>query len=209
MKLKEVYKNNVGRKYRNVISTKGKEVELKSLPLNSIKKNKFPVIIISLITILILLFAFYNTLKTFAAVIIFLAFIVVSSLFFNNYSMKCKKDVLSLKWNFQKFDLPYTHLKSIFLSRDFNGLQFLPMINYNIVVRYIDNLNFIRELSFPAFFLKPEEVEEFIDNFVIEENKAEDCIKFEKYKKLKAAMKVLGFILFIILIIIVIYSSPK
>lgn len=209
MKFKEVYKNNVERKYRNVINTKGKEVELKSLPLNSIKKNKFIIIIVSLITILILLLAFYNTLETFAFAVVFLLLMAVSGLFFNNYSMKCKKDILSLKWNFKKFDLPYTHLKSIFLSRDINGLQFIPMVNYNIVVRYIDNLNFIRELSFPTFFLKPEDVEEFIDNFVMEENKAEDCIRFEKYKKLKAIMKVLGFILFVVLIAIMVYSSLK
>ena len=209
MKLKEIYKNNIGRKYRNIINTNGKEVELKSLPLDFIKKNKFPIIIVSLITILILLFAFHNSLETFAIIIAFLVFMIASGLFFNNYSLKCKKDVLSLKWNFQKFDLPYTHLKSMFLSRDFNGFNFLPIINYNIVVRYIDNLNFIKELSFPAYFLKTEEIEEFLDNFVVEENKAEDCIKFERYKKLKATMKVLGFILFIILIAIIIYSSFK
>ena len=178
MKLKEIYKNNIGRKYRNIINTNGKEVELKSLPLDFIKKNKFPIIIVSLITILILLFAFHNSLETFAIIIAFLVFMIASGLFFNNYSLKCKKDVLSLKWNFQKFDLPYTHLKSMFLSIDFNGFNFLPIINYNIVVRYIDNLNFIKELSFPAYFLKTEEIEEFLDNFVVEENKAEDCIKF-------------------------------
>ena len=65
MKLKDIYKENLGRKYRNVIDTKGREIEIKSVPFDTIKKNKYTIIIISLITILILLLTFRNTLNTF------------------------------------------------------------------------------------------------------------------------------------------------
>ena len=207
MKLKDIYRENLERKYRNVINTKGKEAELKSIPLDAVKKHKYVIIIISLITILIILFSFRNNINTFFIVLGFLIFMGLTAFYFNNYSMQCKKDVLSLKWNFQKFDLPYSHLKSIFLSRDFSGLQVLPMMTYNIVIRYIDNLNFIKELTFPASLLQPEELKEFLDNFIIEEIDAEDCKKFERFKKIKSAIKVLGFIVFAILVGIIIYSS--
>ena len=207
MKLKDIYKENLGRKYRNVVGTKGKEAEIKSIPFNAIKKNKYTILIISLITILILLFTFYNTISTFFIVLAFLAFIVASAIYFNNYSMKCEKDCLHLKWNFQKFDLPYTYIKCVFLSKDFNGLDVLPLLSYNIIIRYIDNMNFIRELSFPAMLLDPNELHEFIDNFVIEEEKAEDCVKFERYKKFKMIIKLLGFILLAVLVLIFIIAS--
>lgn len=83
------------------------------------------------------------------------------------------------------------------------------MISYNIVIRYIDNMNFIKELTFPAALIKPEELQDFLDNFVIEENEAEDCVKFEKYKRFKMIMKVLAFIIFVILVCVVIYASFK
>lgn len=209
MKLKDIYIENQNRKYRNVIDTKGKEIEIKSIPLKAIKKNKYPILIISLIIILVLLLTFYNTLNTFFVVIAFLLFMVASAIYFNNYSIRCKKDILHLKWNLQTFDLPYERLKSIFLSRDISGLDIIPMLTYNIVIRYIDNMNFIRELSFPATLLNPEELKEFLDNFIVEEAEAEDCVKFERFKRLKMTMKILGFVLFIILIAIVVYASFK
>ena len=207
MKLKEIYKENSGRKYRNVINTKGKNIEIKSIPLDMIKKHKYVITIVSLLIILVLLLAFRNNINTFFIALAFLLFMVITTFYFNNYSIECKKDVLSLKWNFQKFDLPYTHLKSIFLSRDINGMQFLPMMSYNIVIRYIDNLNFIKELTFPASLLDPEELKDFLDNFIIEDEKAEDCVKFERFKKLKEICKILGFVIFTILIGIIIYAS--
>ena len=209
MNLKEIYKENLGRRYHNVIKINREEVEINSNPLPSIKKNKFPIIIASLIAVLLLLLALYKNLNTFFVVLGFLFFVIILGLYFNNYSIKCKKDVLSLKWNFQKFDLPYSHLKSVHLSRDFTGLDVLPMISYNIVIRYIDNLNFIKELTFPANFLNPEEVKNFLENFIIEENEAEDCIKFERYKRFKKVMKVFGFIIFVILVAIIVYASFK
>lgn len=209
MNLKEIYKENLGRKYRNVIKINRENVEINSSPIPSIKKNKFPIIIASLITVLLLLLAFHKNLSTFFVVLAFLFFMVILGLYFNNYSIKCKKDVLSLKWNFQTFDLPYSHLKSVCLSRDFSGLNVLPMINYNVVIRYIDNLNFIKELTFPTHFLNPGELQNFLDNFVIEEEVAEDCIRFERFKKIKKILKALGFVIFVILIAIIVYSSFK
>ena len=209
MKLRDIYKKNIERKYCNIIDTKGEEIEIKSIPIEKFKKNKYPILIISLIVILILLLTFYNSLKTFFAAIAFLAFILISGVYFNSYSIKSGKDKLHLKWNFQKFDLPYTNIKGIFLARDVNTLDFLPIPSYNLVVRYLDNLNFIRELSFPARLLDADELDKFIDNFIIDTKKADDCVKFEKIKKFKMTLKTIGFVLFAIIIFIIVFASLK
>ena len=207
MKLNEIYKENLGRKYRNIINTKGKEIEIKSMPLEMIKKNKTTILIILLIAILLILLTFRNNLTIFFIVIAFLFFMIASAFYINNYSIKCKKESLHLKWNFQTFDLPYERLKGVFLSKDINGLDVFPILKYNIIIRYLDNMSFIRELSFPVTFLKTDDLYEFIDNFIIEEEKAQDCIKFEKYKKFKMIMKILGFVLFMVLVLIVVISN--
>lgn len=207
MKLNEIYKKNINRRYCNVIDTKGKEIEIKSLPLESIKKNKYTVILISLIIVLVLLLTFHNNIKTFFVVIAFFIFMILTAFYFNNYSIKSKKDQLELRWNFQKFELPYNRLKGIFISREINGLDIVPIPTYNVVVRYVDNLNFIKELVFPAKFVDTEKLDEFIDNFIIENKKAEDCIKFEKYKKIKMIGKILGVVLLFSIIAIMVIAS--
>ena len=40
MKLKEIYKENLGRKYRNVIDTKGNNVQINSSPIKIFKEHK-------------------------------------------------------------------------------------------------------------------------------------------------------------------------
>ena len=202
MKLKEIYKENLGRKYRNVIDTKGNNVQINSSPIKIFKEHKYPIITGILLVILLILLAFRNNLDIFLVVLAFLAFFVGLSIYFNNYKIECKKDILCLKWNLQKFELPYTHLKSIFLSKELNTLEILPVVSYNIIIRYIDNLNFIRELSFPAALLQPEEISNFLDNFIIEEEEAEDCVKFEKYKRIKNILKLIGYSIVVILIVI-------
>lgn len=209
MNFKDIYKKNEERKYYNIIDTKGKELEIKSIPVEKIKENKYKILIISLIIILVLLFALHNSLKTFFVSLGFLLFIFISGIYFNSYSIKSEKDKLNLKWNFQKFDLPYTNLKGIFLTRDISPLDVIPIPTYNLVIRYLDNMNFIRELSFPARLLNPEELNEFINNFVIDNQKANDCIRFEKIKKFKMTMKIVGFILFAILIFVIVILSIK
>ena len=142
-------------------------MQINSSPIKIFKEHKYPIITGILLVILLMLLAFRNNLDIFLIVLAFLAFFVGLSIYFNNYKIECKKDILCLKWNLQKFELPYTHLKSIFLSKELNTLEILPVVSYNIIIRYIDNLNFIRELSFPAALLQPEEISIFLDNFIM------------------------------------------
>lgn len=123
--------------------------------------------------------------------------------------MKCKEKTLSMKLNFQKFEISYSRIANIYLSREFSVSDLIPMFTYSLVIRYVDNMNFLKELSFSTLFLKPDDIEKFLDNFIIENEPAKQCIKYEKYKLGKNILKIAGFILFIIAIALVVYFSLK
>lgn len=91
----------------------------------------------------------------------------------------------------------YSRIVNVYLSRDFNAVDFIPKFSYSIVIRYIDNLNFLKELTFSTLFLKPEQIEKFLENFVILDEKDAGCIKYEKYKFTKKVFKFIAFLLFV------------
>ena len=107
----------------------------------------------------------------------------------------------------QKLDMHYSRIVNVYLSRDFNAVDFIPKFSYSIVIRYIDNLNFLKELTFSTLFLKPEQIEKFLDNFIILEEQDDGCIKYEKYKFTKKVFKFIAFILFVIAIGLVAYVT--
>ena len=114
-----------------------------------------------------------------------------------------------MKLNFQEIELSYSRIANIYISKEFSVSDFIPMFTYSLVIRYVDNMNFLKELSFPILFLKPEDIEKFIDNFIVQKEQSQECIKYEKYKLIKKIFKITGFVLFIIVIALVVYFSLK
>ena len=72
---------------------------------------------------------------------------------------------------------------------------------YSFVIRYVDNNNRIKELSFPNYFIKPEDAEKFLNNFEIKEAEQEEYVQYERFKVLKKVGKALLFILFALMVI--------
>ena len=209
MKTKDIYKENKERKYCQIVDIKNENVEVESAPIKVIKENWKKYLAATLIILAIIIFTFYKDLKVLFSVIAFFAFIALLSIVSNIYSMKCKENSLSLKFNFQKFELPYSRIANIYLSKDFTANDLIPMINYNLVIRYIDNMNFLKELSFSTMFLKEEKLKEFLDNFVISNEEQAKCVKYEKYKLFKKILKSSAFIIFIIALIVVVCLKIK
>lgn len=209
MKTKDIYKENKNRKYCPIIDIKKEDIGIESSPIKIIKKNWVKFLIISLIIVAILSITFYKDLVVLASVLVFLAFIVVGCIFSGTYSMKCKEETLSMKLNLQKFEVSYSRIANIYISKEFTISDFIPMFTYSLVIRYVDNMNFLKELSFPTLFLKPEDLEKFLDNFIIQKEQSKECIKYEKYKMSKKVFKAIAFILFIIAIILVAYFGLK
>ena len=118
---------------------------------------------------------------------------------FNNYKLECTKDGLAMKFGLQQGTFKYERIKSIYISR-FNETSYLPsLMSYNIVVRYIDNFNRIRELFFDAAFLDKEQVKEFLENFEIEDEESTKFANFEKWKIIRRVGKVVLIVAFVVL----------
>ena len=128
MKTKDIYKENKERKYCQIVDIKNENVEVESAPIKVIKENWKKYLAATLIILAIIIFTFYKDLKVLFSVIAFFAFIALLSVVSNIYSMKCKENSLSLKFNFQKFELPYSRIANIYLSKDFTANDLIPMI---------------------------------------------------------------------------------
>lgn len=177
MKTKEVYKENKNRRYCPIVEIKNEEIGIESSPIKTIKENWIKFLIGTLIILLILVVTFYKDWTVLLSVLAFLTFIVCACILSSTYSMKCKEKTLSMKLNFQKFEISYSRIANIYLSREFSVSDLIPMFTYSLVIRYVDNMNFLKELSFSTLFLKPDDIEKFLDNFIIENEPAKQCIK--------------------------------
>ena len=91
----------------------------------------------------------------------------------------------------------------------FNDYSFLIPAKrvYSFVIRYVDNNNRIKELSFPNYFIKPEDAEKFLDNFEIKEAEQEEYVQYERFKMLKKIGKALIFVMFVLFLIGVYFSK--
>lgn len=209
MKTKDIYKENKNRRYCPIIDIKSENIGIESSPIKFIKENWIKFLIGTLVILLLLVVTFYKDLVVLVSVLAFLAFIVGACILSSTYSMKCKEETLSLKLNLQKFEVSYSRIANIYISREFTVSDLIPMFTYTLVIRYVDNMNFLKELTFPTLFLKSEDIEKFLDNFITQKEQSKECIKYEKYKLSKNIFKIAGFLLFIIAIILVVIFSLK
>ena len=93
-------------------------------------------------------------------------------------------------------------MKNIFIGRSTKLLLFLPIYNYNIVIRYEDNISFIHELQFSLFCANEDDVKKFIENFEFDDNINQRFIQFERKKIL---LKIISAILTIAIMIFIFF----
>ena len=208
LKWKEVYNNNKKRRYCEITGIKEENVEIESNSFKVLKERKYIVLIASIIIIALLVWTFRNDIKI---LLILLAFFIGSGIcffVFNYFKFKCLKDVLYVKFGFQEGKFSYDKLRGVYLSK-FNDYSFLIPAKrvYSIVIRYIDNTNRIKELSFPNYFIKPEDTEKFLSNFDIKEAEESKLVQYERFKILKKLFKAAIFIMFVLLMIGLYFSK--
>ncbi len=208
LKWKEVYNNNKKRRYCEITGIKEENVEIESNSFKVLKERKYIVLIASIIIIALLVWTFRNDIKI---LLILLAFFIGSGIcffVFNYFKFKCLKDGLYVKFGFQEGKFSYDKLRGVYLSK-FNDYSFLIPAKrvYSIVIRYIDNTNRIKELSFPNYFIKPEDTEKFLSNFDIKEAEESKLVQYERFKILKKLFKAAIFIMFVLLMIGLYFSK--
>ena len=200
MKIKEIYSENQTRRYSNIKKIKKENIKLEMNPIKKIK-NDWIILLAILVVIIAILLLDFNP-KYFITSLVLIFLLVLVFIFGNKSTLTCDKNTLNIKQGFQKVDIPYDHLKNVYIGKVGGILFFLPAITYNIVIRYEDNLSFLRELEFSLFCADVEDVNNFINNFLIEEKVEERYVQFEKRKFARRVFNSLITIaLFIILLI--------
>ncbi|MBR2786467.1 MAG: hypothetical protein IKD76_03115 [Clostridia bacterium] len=202
LRWKDVYKNNKQRRYCEVVGIKKEDVEIESNSYKTLKERKSIVLVFSIVVALLLVWTFKSNIKILLMVLAFFVAIGIGFFVFNYFKFKCLRDGLYIKFGFQEGKFSYDKLKSVYLSK-YNDYSFLIPNKrvYSIVIRYADNNGRIKELSFPNYFLKPEETEEFLNNFNIKENENNSYVQYERFKLLKRVGKVVFFVLFAMFVI--------
>lgn len=198
MKFKEIFLENKDRRYRNITKVKKENMTLIIDPIRKIKENWIVLLGILVVIIGFLLINFNS--KIFLVSISLIAFLVVVYIFGNKAILKCDKDSLYIKQGFQENKIPYSKIKTVFISRAAELMLFVPTYSYNIIIRYEDNFSFIRELNFSLMCADENEVKEFIENFEIDKKINQRIVKFEKRKFIG---KLLTFIITIIAVVFI------
>ncbi len=198
MRFKEIFLGNKDRRYCNITKVKKENMTLVIDPIRKIKENWIVLLGILVVIIGFLLINFNS--KIFLVSLALIAFLVVVYIFGNKAILKCDKDLLYIKQGFQENKIPYSKIKTVFISRAAELMLFIPAYSYNIIIRYEDNFSFIRELNFSLMCADEDEVKEFIENFEIENKINQRIVKFEKRKFIG---KLLTFIITIIAVVFI------
>lgn len=180
MRFKEIFLENKDRRYCNITKVKKENMTLSINPIRKLKENWIALLGILVVIIGFLLINFNS--KIFLVSLVLIAFLVVVYIFGNKAILKCDKKSLYIKQGFQENKIPYSKIKTVFISRAAELMLFVPTYSYNIIIRYEDNFSFIRELNFSLMCADENEVKEFIENFEVDKKIDQRIVKFEKRK---------------------------
>ena len=201
LKLKDIYSNNKNRKYNEIVGINSDHASLIANPKEVIFKNRYKIIIATVVIIALLFSTMYNDIVTFLITLAFLAGICLIVSVFNAFKLICTKDGINISFGFQKVFFPYDKIKCIYLSK-YDDYSFLHIVrDYNIVIKYADNNGFIKELSFSTLFVTPKEINNFLNNFIVENKNSEQEVKFERFKLIRKIFRLLIFVALIAAII--------
>lgn len=202
LKWKDVYKNNEKRRYCEVTGIKEQNIEIESNSFKVLKKRKYIVLIASIILLLLIIWTFRTNFKILLMVLAFFTVAGICFFIFNYFRFKCTEDGLYIKFGFQEGKFSYDKLKSVYLSK-YNDYGFLIPSKrvYSIVLRYTDNTGRIKELSFPNYFITPEDTEKFLNNFEIKEAEENKFVGYERFKVFRKIGKIILIVLFIAFVI--------
>ena len=208
LKWKDIYKGNKQRKYNKITGIKKENIELESNSFKTLKERKYIIIIAVLISIVLLVWTFRRDIKMLFIVLAFFAAACIGFFIFNYFKLRCDKDGLYIRFGFQEAKFDYNKVKNVYLSRFSDYNFFIPSKKiYSIVIRYTDNFDRLKELSFPNYFLTPENTENFLSNFNIEETEEGRVVQYERFKLFKRIAKIATFILFALIVLSVFFMK--
>ena len=202
MNYKELCKKTENNRYSEIAGIKNEKVILEGKPLKKIKDNWIIMLLIIAVTVGFLLIKF--NIVYFLICIALLVFFVMLFIYGNTYTITCNKDDIHIKQGLQKFNIPYKSIKNVYISKT-AGLTFLR--TYVLVVRCEDSLKLLREFEFPLLCTNYEQVSNFINNFIIKNERNEKYLIYEKRRSLRRIIENIFTAFAVIIIILFMFSK--
>lgn len=202
MNYKELCIKTEKNRYSDIEGIKNEKVVLEGKPLKKIKENWIIMLLIIAVTIGFLLIKF--NIIYFLICIALILFFIMLFIYGNTYTITCNKEDIHIKQGLQKFNIPYKSIKNVYISKT-AGLTVLR--TYVLVVRCEDNLKLLREFEFPLLCTNYEQVSNFINNFIIKNERNEKYFIYEKRRSLRRIIENIFTVFAVIIIILFMFSK--
>lgn len=202
MNYKELCIKTEKNRYSDIEGIKDEKVVLEGKPLKKIKENWIIMLLIIAVTIVFLLIKF--NIIYFLICIALILFFIMLFIYGNTYTITCNKEDIHIKQGLQKFNIPYKSIKNVYISKT-AGLTVLR--TYVLVVRCEDNLKLLREFEFPLLCTNYEQVSNFINNFIIKNERNEKYFIYEKRRSLRRIIENIFTVFAVIIIILFMFSK--
>lgn len=223
MNWNEVYEKNKHRKYREIIDIKKstdlvdlkhkyrakRNIVLKGRVANLFKKHKFITSISLIIITIILILNFYSNLKALSLIFLMYFILLILIMFYNTYTIKYTDNKVYIKTNMQQINFDFKDLKNIYLEKTKIRYFIKQRNTYSLVILYKTPKEDISTIEFPVIFLRQNDVDIFLDNFIISEDKCNNIQKAREYNIKRLLIKVGLFIIVWIAIIISLLLNVK
>lgn len=203
MNYKELSKSNNNRRYTDIDGIEKTDVTVVGSPVKFIKENWIIALAIFAVIVGALISVF--ELKTFFVCIALVALFVVLFVYGNSYNVTCQKDKLILKQGFQKYEIKYSEIKNVFVSRTIRRSLFIK--TYVLVIRCEDMHSFLREFELPLLCVDAGEAEKFVNNFKLVGEQNDRYITYEKRKSLRRIVENVATAVFFVIILWVMIST--
>lgn len=203
MNYKELSKSNYDRRYTEIDGIEKSDVTIVGHPVKTIKENWIIVLAIFAIIIGALISVF--KLNVFLVCMGLVALFAILFVYGNTYKVTCGKDKLMLKQGFQKYDIKYSEIKNVFVSRTSRASLFIK--TYVLVIRCEDAHSFLREFELPLLCANASEAEKFVNNFKLIGESNDRYVTYERRKSLRRLVENVATGVFLAIILWVMYST--
>lgn len=203
MSFKELYEKNKFRKYREIEKVEN-DIILKARVKNFISRyNKILIIVLSIISILLIV-AFHAKLNVLALVFSMFILILLFSVYFNTFTIVCKNNKMLIKMNMQEIEIEYSKLKNVYIENRRTRIFIKKRDNFLLVILYKAPNGNISNIELPILFSNEKDIQKFLKNFKVKEEKSDNVVKAQKYQIKRLLIKAGLFLLVWIIIILTI-----
>lgn len=199
--MNELYEKNKYRKFSEIEEVT-KNIQLKAEVKNFINRHKKILLIILLAISILIIVTFHSTPKTLLLVFCMYILIILCIIYFNTFTIICKNNKMTIRINMQEIEINYNDLKNIYIENKQSRIFFKKRNNYLLIILYKAPNNNISTLELPLMFINKKDLNKFLENFIVKNEKSNNVAKAQKYQLKRLLIKMTLFILIWLIIII-------